>query len=122
MSQCASFSIENLPKEIHRFYYFLSYEYSKTIKEVIEKPIEIEKIIKETEIIEKPVEKVIEKIIEKPIEIEKIVKEIVYKPRHGILILASSLSLALGYLISDGQPREYLERFMGGSAREESTR
>jgi len=94
MSQCASFSIENLPKEIHRFYYFLSYEYSKTIKAVIEKPIEI----------------------------EKIVKEIVYKPRHGILILASSLSLALGYLISDGQPREYLERFMGGSTREESTR
>jgi len=96
MSQCVSFSIEDLPKEIHRFYYFLSHQYSKTIKEVVEKLVE----------------KIIEKIVEK----------IVYKTRYGILILASSLSLALGYIISDGQPREYLERFMGGSAREESTR
>ena len=38
------------------------------------------------------------------------------------LTLASGLSLALGYLISDGQPREYLERFIEGSAREESIR
>ncbi|MYG38022.1 MAG: type I restriction enzyme HsdR N-terminal domain-containing protein [Synechococcus sp. SB0676_bin_10] len=102
MSRCASFPIEDLPNQVHRFYYFLDYKHSETIKEIIEKPVE--------------------KVIEKPIEIEKIIKEIVYKTRYGILILASSLSLAFGYIISDGQPREYLERFIEVSTREESTR
>lgn len=101
-SECASFLIEDLPNQVYRFYYFLGHEHSETIKEIIEKRVE--------------------KIIEKPIEIEKIIQKIVYKTRYGILILASSLSLALGYIISDGQPREYLERFIEGPAREESTR
>ncbi|MYE21510.1 MAG: hypothetical protein F4X84_03885 [Synechococcus sp. SB0662_bin_45] len=101
-SECASFPIEDLPNQVHRFYYFLNYEHSETIEEIIEKPVE--------------------KIIEKTIEVEKIIKEIVYKTRYGILILASSLSLAFGYIISDGQPREYLERFIEVSTREESTR
>ena len=102
MSRCASFPIEDLPNQVHRFYYFLGHKHSETIKEIIEKRVE--------------------KIIEKPIEIEKIIQKIVYKTRYGILILASSLSLAFGYIISDGQPREYLERFIEGSTREESTR
>ena len=65
-------------------------------------------------------------IDEKQLEsvIEHGIKRVMHKTRCTILkfALASSLSLALGYIISDGQLREYLERFMGGSAREESTR
>ena len=97
-SPYASFPIEKLPEEIHRFYYFLDHKHEKVIKEMVGKSIE--------------------KAMEKPIEIEKIV----YKTRYSILILASSLSLALGYLISDGQPRSYLEGVIEGSAREASTR
>ena len=52
-----------------------------------------------------------EKLTENPIKIEKIV----YKIKYGTLILASSLSLALGYIVSDGQPRVFLERLIQGS-------
>ena len=76
MSECASFSIEKLPEEIHRFYYFLEHKH--------------------------------EKLVERSIEIEKIV----YKIKYGTLILASSLSLTFGYIISDGQPRAFLERLI----------
>jgi len=56
--------------------------------------------------------------------IEHEVKRVMHGTKYAILklTLASGLSLALGYLISDGQPREYMERFIGGSAREESIR
>ncbi|KKZ14912.1 MAG: hypothetical protein TH68_03360 [Candidatus Synechococcus spongiarum 142] len=53
---------------------------------------------------------------------EKIIREIIYKTRYGILILASSLSLTLGYVISDGQPRAYLESVIEESSGEEFTR
>lgn len=61
-------------------------------------------------------------IAEQPVEREtgKSMHEIKYTVLK--FALASGLSLVLGYLISDGQPREYLETFIGGSAREESTR
>ena len=98
MLEHTSFLIEELPEKIHRFYYFLKHKHEKVIKEIVKKSVE--------------------KVIERPIEIEKIM----YKTRYSILILASSLSLALGYLISDGQPRSYLEGVIEGSAREESTR
>lgn len=90
-----SFHLEDLPKEIDLFYYMITDCKHKSI---------------------------IKEVIEKPVEIEKITKEIVCKTRYGILILASSLSLALGYIISDGQPRGYLESVIEGSTRGESTR
>ena len=50
----------------------------------------------------------------------KRIKKVVHKTRYGILKLAlvSSLSLTLGYLISDGQPRAWLESVVEGSTRE----
>lgn len=80
LSECESFYIENLPERIHLFYYFLAQKHEKIIKESIENPA------------------------------EKMIKETIYKVRYGILILASSLSIVFGYIISDGQPRAALER------------
>ena len=74
-----TFHIEKLPEEINSFYYFLDHDHQKITKDVIEKPI------------------------------ERVIKEIVYKVRWNTLILASGLSLALGYIVSDGQPRAFLE-------------
>ena len=50
-----------------------------------------------------PIERVIEKIVEKEIE------KVVYKTRYRIMALVSGLFLGLGYIVSDGQPRAYLE-------------
>ena len=75
-----SFSLNELPENIHLFYYLLDHE---------------------------PV---------------KITKEVVHEIRYGILVLASSLSLTLGHVVSDGKSRAYLEGVMEGFVREESTR
>ena len=72
--------------------------------------IEIDKFYTENSIDQELVEKLIEKRI----------KAIMHKTRYGILKLAlvSCLSLTLGYLISDGQPRAWLESVVEGSTRE----
>ena len=82
MALCKTFYIEKLPEEINLFYYFLDHDHQKITKEVIEKPT------------------------------ERAIKEIVCKVRWNALILASSLSLALGYIVSDGQARAFLERLI----------
>ncbi|MYA90614.1 MAG: hypothetical protein F4026_03415 [Synechococcus sp. SB0669_bin_8] len=98
------FFIEDLPNNIHLFHYFLDHEYEK-ISRVVEQSIN-------------------EKLLEKLTEIEKSIKEVMQTTRYGILklALAGSLLLTFGYLISDGQPRAWLESVIGGSTREESTR
>lgn len=50
------------------------------VEKIVEKPVEVEKIVEK--IVEKPVEveKIVEKIVEKPVEVEKIVEKIVEKP------------------------------------------
>jgi hypothetical protein len=51
-----------------------------TVERIVEKPVEVEKIV--DRIVEKPVEveKIVERIVEKPVEVEKIVERIVEKP------------------------------------------
>ena len=97
------FSLNELPenKNISLFYYFLDHKHEK---------IEIDKSYRENSINQELVEKLVEKRI----------KAIMHKTRYGILKLAlvSCLSLTLGYLISDGQPRAWLESVIGGSTRE----
>ena len=75
-----SFSLNELPENIHLFYYLLD---------------------------QKPV---------------KTTKAVARKIRYGVLVLASSLSLTLGHVVSDGKSRAYLEGVMKGFVREESTR
>ena len=50
----------------------------------------------------------------KPVLVKRKTKEVVHRTRYGILklALASVLSLTLGYIISDGQPRAFLERLI----------
>ena len=86
-----SFSISELPQKIDLFYYFFDYEYKKTDQETTEKPVK--QTVKEVQI----------------------VKEVVPKIRYGILILTSSLSLALGYIVSDGRPRTHIESMIEDS-------
>ncbi len=97
------FSLNELPenKNISLFYYFSDHKREK---------IEIDKSYTESSISQELVERLVEKRI----------KAIMHKTRYGILKLAlvSCLSLALGYLISDGQPRAWLESVIGGSTRE----
>ena len=97
------FSLNELPenKNISLFYYFSDHKREK---------IEIDKSYTESSISQESVERLVEKRI----------KAIMHKTRYGILKLAlvSCLSLALGYLISDGQPRAWLESVIGGSTRE----
>ena len=61
-------------------------------------------------------------IIKQPVERE--IKKSTHKTKYSILKLAvvSSVFLMIGYIISDGQPRAFLESVIGGSTREESTR
>lgn len=65
--------------------------------------------------IDVPVEKVVEKIVEKTVvryvdvPVERTIEKVVNKTQYGILALVGSLFLGLGYIISDGQPRAYLE-------------
>ncbi|MXW39790.1 MAG: hypothetical protein F4Z75_01285 [Synechococcus sp. SB0668_bin_15] len=111
------FSLNELSsnRNISLFYYFADHKYVKTTERG-EQPVE--KIVKET-YTDKPVD---EKLLETLIEHK--VKKFMHKTKYSILKLAvvSSVFLALGYLISDGQPRAWLESVIGGSTREESTR
>ncbi|MXY62434.1 MAG: hypothetical protein F4Y87_03125 [Synechococcus sp. SB0665_bin_28] len=111
------FSLTELPnnRNISLFYYFSNHRYAE-ITEIKEQSTKnaVRKIYTDKSIDEKPLESMI----------EHEVKRVIHKTQYAILklALASGLSLALGYIISDGQPREYLERFIEGSTREESTR
>ncbi len=64
-------SPENVSRETSQIQY---------VEKIVEKPVEVEKIVEK--IVEKPVEveKIVEKIVEKPVEVEKIVEKIVEKP------------------------------------------
>ena len=56
-----------------------------TVERIVEKPVEVEKIVER--IVEKPVEveKIVERIVEKPVEVEKIVERIVnQKSKTGV--------------------------------------
>ena len=61
--------------------------------------------------IDVPVEKVVEKTIVRYVDVpvERTIEKVVNKTQYGILALVGSLFLGLGYVISDGQPRAYLE-------------
>ncbi|MCY4236374.1 MAG: hypothetical protein OXE74_08795 [Cyanobacteria bacterium MAG CAR2_bin_4] len=111
------FSLSELPnnENINLFYYFSNHKYTKITKTREQTSENIVRgICIDNSIDDKPLESMI----------EHEVKRVMHGTKYAILklTLASGLSLALGYLISDGQPREYMERFIGGSAREESIR
>ncbi len=57
-------------------------EVEKIVEKIVEKPVEVEKIVEK--IVEKPVEveKIVEKIVEKPVEVEKIVIKEVEVPKE----------------------------------------
>ncbi|MCY4054672.1 MAG: hypothetical protein OXF67_02155 [Cyanobacteria bacterium MAG CAR4_bin_6] len=101
---------------ISLFYYFSNHKYAKITET---RKQSSESLVREIYIDKSIDEKQLESVIEHE------TKRVMHRTKYAILkklTLASGLSLALGYLISDGQPREYLERFIEGSAREESIR
>lgn len=111
------FSLNELSsnRNISLFHYFSDHKYVEITEK---KGAAGRKIVKKT-YTDNPVD---EKLLETLIEHK--VKKFMQKTKYRILKLAvvSSIFLTLGYLISDGQPRAWLESVIGESTREESTR
>ena len=107
------FSLNELSEHgnISLFYYFFDHKYEKVKKD---REVSVDRIHTENSVNEELVEKLV----------EKRVKAIMNTIHYGILKLAlvSSLFLTVGYIISDGQPREHLDSFIEGVSRDESTR
>lgn len=103
-------------RNISLFYYFSDHKYV-TAREAIEQPAE--KIVKKKIYMDKSVD-------EKPLEnlTKYEIKKFMHKIKYSILKLGmvSSIFFTLGYFISDGQPRAYLESVIEQSTREEPTR